>query len=204
MANHIWTVLCEKSLVDPRNQVMSLIDLTESLSQEGLGQRLEEALRLGKKGTLVDVELQLVSWWYRSDLGEATLQVRFVLRNPVEKEVFTQPATMVWKKDATTLKITVNIDRFPVTMLGLHWFVVEQYASTRRKPRWVTVTRLPVSFDDAKQDVASSAPVPPSGPIPAAPPESSSQPEPSRPRASREPRRPGSSSRRDPRGGARR
>lgn len=31
MAEHLWTVLCNKTLVDPDSKVISLIDVAESL-----------------------------------------------------------------------------------------------------------------------------------------------------------------------------
>jgi hypothetical protein len=162
MAEHIWTVLCERHLVDPANKVISLLDVMESISEDGLEQRLEYALSLGKKGVLINVPSQLVSWWFRSDPKEEALQIRFVLQNPAGISVLEQVATITWGEHASVpARIYLSLGQFPVTMFGLHWFIVEQLKTTKSgKARWVAVTKIPLSVE--KVIGASSVPEPPS------------------------------------------
>jgi hypothetical protein len=145
VADHIWTVLCNKMLVDPESQVISLVDVTESLEVEGLEQQIEEALHSGKKGALVNAVTRLVSWWFRSDTNEETLQARVVLLSPSGESLMVQPVNAPWGQDKLFLRITINLNKLPVSMPGLFWFVVEQQKKSKsQKPRWVALTRVPL------------------------------------------------------------
>lgn len=147
MADHIWTVLCTRHLVDPDSKVISLMDVSETLASEGLEQRIEEALRLGKKGALVKTPLQLVSWWWRSPPDEESLQVRFLLLAPGGEQVVEQIVSLPWGEapPATPVRrLFLNFDNLPATKLGLHWFVVEQNTSTSESPAWAPATKIPL------------------------------------------------------------
>lgn len=149
MAEHIWTVLCERHLVDPDTEIISLIDLAESFSTENLDRQIEEAKQQGKKGALVNARAQLVSWWYRSDPKEAALQARFVLVDPTGEGFFSQSVNVPWEEGAAFRRIFVNLTRIPVQNTGLHWFVVEQQQTIEDQVHWVVVTRIPVQIDTA-------------------------------------------------------
>jgi hypothetical protein len=150
MAEHIWTVLCSRHLIDPEEHASGLMDVMESIAVEGLAQRIDEALKLKKKGTFVDVPMVLVSWWFRSDLKEETLRARFTLTDPTGTSLFNQPAELKWADNATFSRLFVKINQLPATMLGLYWFVVEQLSSEEEgEPRWVPMTRVPLGIDTA-------------------------------------------------------
>jgi hypothetical protein len=174
MAEHIWTVACEKHLVDPASKIITLVGIAESFSQEDLEQRLEKALRLGKRGVLANHPLQLVSWWFRTDLAEEGLEVRFTLRNPAGETAFTNTAKVSWSEQVNVpARIFLDLDKFPVTMFGLHWFTVEYKKPTKNKAfRWVTVTKIPIGVEKFN---ATTEPEQPSEPTPSVPPASSSQ-----------------------------
>ena len=153
MAEHIWTVLCEKHVLDPDSKVVSLIEVVENITEEGLDQRIKEALSLGKKGALINTPMQLVSWWWRSNSNEETLQARVLLLNPKGENIFTQEVSAEWGEGTetpATLRVFFRLDGLPVSMLGLHWFVVEQRdLSNSEAPHWVTVAKLPLGVESA-------------------------------------------------------
>jgi hypothetical protein len=149
MAEHIWTVLCERHLIDPDSKIISLIDVGESLNIVGLQKQIEDAVRLGKKGTFVNVPAELVSWWYRSDTSEEVLHARFVLRSPAGKVLMEQPVAAPWGEDKIFTRVYLTLNKFPVSGQGLHWLAVEQEIARNKKPRWVQVTRLPLFITEA-------------------------------------------------------
>jgi hypothetical protein len=149
MAEHIWTVLCERHLTDPETEIISLIDVAENFTIENLEQQLEEAKRQGKKGALVNARAQLVSWWYHSEPEEAALQARFVLTGPTGEAIFTQPVNAPWEEGNVFRRIFVNLKRIPVRTTGLHWFVVEQQRTTEDHLHWVIVAKIPLQIDAA-------------------------------------------------------
>lgn len=145
MAEHLWTVLCGKTLEDPDSNVLSLIDVVENLTVEGLEEKIAEGLRQGKKGAFVNAPMKLASWWFRSDATEEALRARFVFLNPAGEPLNVQTVEMPWAgAEATTIRLFVKIERFPANMLGLYWFAVEQLlASESEEERWVRVARVP-------------------------------------------------------------
>lgn len=147
MAEHIWTVLCDKHLVDPKLETISLIDVVESITVPELGRLLEEASSIGKKGTLVQTPMLLVSWWFRSDPGEPTFQVRFSLVSPAGEHLFTQAVGLSWTEGQNHQRIFVNLTGLPVQQPGRSWFVVEQQVKTKGdKLRWTVVARIPLEI----------------------------------------------------------
>jgi hypothetical protein len=117
--------------------------------------------------------MQIVSWWYRTDPKDVELQLRLVLLNPAGVQVFEQLAGIRWPADVSVpARIFVNLEKFPLTMFGLHWFTVEHQKPTKNKtPRWVMVTKIPLSIDRIIS--ATIGPEPLSGPTLSAPPVSS-------------------------------
>ena len=73
MARHLWSVLCDQSVVDKDDNQVSLISVTERLTFHQTPEeyeQLDEALQEAQgqdKGVLVPVNLHLVSMWIRSD-----------------------------------------------------------------------------------------------------------------------------------------
>ena len=119
---------------------MTLLEIVESITSEGLEQRIAEALAAGKKGAFIQTQMQLISWWLWSD--SERLQVRFVLVNPAGERIVSQPTESEVSDKVFSLRMLVKIDRFPVTALGLHWYFVEYQVSGE----WVTVTKIPFSI----------------------------------------------------------
>ena len=215
MAEHVWSVLCAKPLIEPGSNMISLFEVAEKLnlhaaSHEVVEQELERVRRQGLRGIFAPVHLNFVSWWVRSDYSvPETSSARVTVRSPAG-EILLDEITSVDLESLTGQRHLMEIDQFRVPMLGLYWFVVEKPKTKGKKTQWERVARIPFEVavrPTERPPTVSTAQAQPSEPTPAAPPESSSPPEPSRPsrrRASPKRQRPGSSPRRGPRAGARR
>jgi hypothetical protein len=147
MAEHTWTVLCGKRLVDPETDVMSLIDITESLTVPGLADKIKNALEEGKRGVLVEIPMQIVSFWFRSNKEEAPLQARFVLYDPAGERLLEQPVEMQWGQETSAIRLFVNLPKFPATSLGFYRIVVENLRASEDEPHWSTVATVPFFLD---------------------------------------------------------
>ncbi|MFB6212469.1 MAG: hypothetical protein ABEI53_01470, partial [Candidatus Magasanikbacteria bacterium] len=64
--NHIWSVLCNKTLVDQDTNNISLIDVVEKIDLAGPLEEIEEVTE-GNKKAEIGVDFQLVSFWFRAD-----------------------------------------------------------------------------------------------------------------------------------------
>lgn len=150
MAEHLWTVLCGKMLVDSDTGVISLVDVIENLTVEGLEQKIKEGIDQGKKGAFVNEPMKLVSWWFRTDVREEVLQARVIFLNPAGEALMEQSFGMPWEKEqpSASIRAIVNLDRFPANMLGLYWFSIEQLETSETgEARWLPAARVPLSVD---------------------------------------------------------
>jgi hypothetical protein len=153
MAEHIWTVLCNKTLLDRTSNVLSMMDVAESVAVVGLEQLIKEALDSGKKWATINTVMQAVSWWFRSDMGEKVLQARFVLLGPDKESHLAHPIIAEWGEDKIFSRIFLDFSQLPVSMPGLHWLIVEQQKTSKgKKPKWDVMTRLPLYISEFKVD----------------------------------------------------
>lgn len=149
MAEHLWTILCEKTLIDPDSGIITLVDVAEQFNityeDEAIEEKLATAKSLGQKGVYVPVHLQLISAWWRTET-EHSSTVRFSLVNPNAERVYEQDATIDWNVGIYLQRFTLRIDKLPISMLGLHWFVIEQRKEGKGKKasRWTVEGRVPL------------------------------------------------------------
>jgi hypothetical protein len=176
MARHVWTVLCERSLTDPDGGAISLLGVIEKITVHEQPDQVERQIRQAQEedrlGVVFPMRMQLITWWVRSDYSKpetTTTRVSFV--NPSGRMLLEQEVS-IDLLDNTGRRMTLRFDVFPLTMFGLHWFVVEQ----KRRPakpkesRWAVMAKFPVEVELASSALnASTGPEPPSGPTPDAP-----------------------------------
>ena len=150
MAEHIWSLLCERQLIDPESGVISLMDVRESVTVDGLEKMLEDAAKQGKKGVLVDASTLLVSWWRRSSREEEVFHVRYSFMSPDDKRVNERTADFSWQADNWLARIFLKYDKLPCSMPGLYWLHVEQRQEKEGgEPSWDLVTRIPLNIGPA-------------------------------------------------------
>ena len=200
MAEHVWSVLCYSKSIDKETNVISLLHVIEKIELEE--EELEAAL--AEKGPVVfPIQMELVSWWVRSDYAQPEMTTTFRLATvmPSGEEVY-QPFSNINLEKRTGWRHIIRFSNFPFRGLGLYWLVLEKMVS-QEPDAWQRVARIPVELVAAKSldvvteiKLGATSPELPSGPTPAAPPGSSSPPGPSHPsrrRASRAQRPRGSS-----------
>lgn len=128
MVEHVWTVLCEKVLEDPDTRVISLVDILERLiidPEGGMEQQIEKAREAGKKGVFVNVQMQVVSWWIRSDHEKEEIShARIAFVSPLGERVMVQDVQIHWEKEISGQRIFVKLDKLPIARLGLYWFKI--------------------------------------------------------------------------------
>ncbi len=145
MAEHIWTVLCQKTLTDSKTGIISLIDVVEKFVLDpGSKQAIANAKLDGKDGIVFSTQMQLVSSWVRSDLTKAesaTVRVSFTNQEGKVKFSRESPLPMV---DGQAQRLTVNIDHIAISGPGRHWFGVELKLNSNK---WQFAARVPVEIE---------------------------------------------------------
>lgn len=143
MADHVWSVLCQRSIVDEEDGLVSLIDVVERIEvpAEPHGED-----RHASRST-VNHPMQLVTWWIRSDPGEPeTALMKVSLLDPAGKQ-------LDFRQDLGKTEVEIDLEANPgyrvrTTLPGIPWFGAGTYhlIVEGREPEgaWRTVARLPL------------------------------------------------------------
>lgn len=152
MAEHAWTVLCQKTMADTDTKLLSLVDLFDKLiinptpEIPDIAAKLEEVREAGGLGLTVPTELRIVTQWYRSDLSlPESAKCRLLLVDPSGARIFDQEVS-IELTEKPLQRITVRSHQIGVTQLGLYWLVVEKPGKGKRTT-WTEVTRLPLYIE---------------------------------------------------------
>jgi hypothetical protein len=185
MAEHGWTVLCEKTLEDSDTKLLTLGDvydrliINHSAELPDVEALLEKAHKAGKKGISLPAKIRLVSQWFRSDMGRPEQGLcRILFVDPLGNTVLENEVPLdLLENDG--YRITIKADEIRITALGTYYFTVEKGVDDGGVTRWVEQTRLPLNVVAGPkwENVAISPTLhePPSEPTPAAPRKSSSR-----------------------------
>ena len=152
MADHIWSVLCDKTIIDQRTNKISLIDVMDRVTFLDPDGKLRQAT--AKDRAIAGVTFNLVSLWRQSEPNTPEeIEVRLALVGPDGKWI--NPPSAIHKLELKKIHIraTNEIPAIPLRGPGYYTFLV-QHLPTERK-RWRTVARLPfeVRFVASKDEM---------------------------------------------------
>lgn len=194
MAEHAWTVLCSKIIVDADSGHVTAMEAADRLivndTPEGYAKALEKSVELGKE-LILPVEYSYFSQWFRTDrdVPEPPIELRVSVTSPAgEKKVrSTQIADF---REYPAVRLLLRFDRLILRGFGIYHFELEK----KEGDDWISVSRYPlhVLFRDLVATASTNEPSQPSAPTPPAASLSDSRPAPSRPsrrRASPKPQR---------------
>jgi hypothetical protein len=197
---HIWSVLCGRVIIEAGTNKMNLMDLPESVIINHA--QFTAASEKSNEKPVLQVGFTIVSvLWIESD-DDPGVEIRLVIGGPRkgDRRLSVNALTIPPQKNKknTNLRVTGGLQR--ITYRGYGVYEIGILARVPGKEKWQTIASIPLLIRAATSEELASlfpiAPELPSEPTPAAPPGSSSPPghsRPSRPRASRAPRRRGSS-----------
>lgn len=118
MARAIWSVLCERALIDARTRGLTLVDVTEEVAVEG-------PFPAGDPVPL-RAPLELVSFWSRSSAGQPERGLtRFFVLAPTGETLVTAKEMVVDLTDEPRAQTIAVIDGFPIRGAGVYSFIVE-------------------------------------------------------------------------------
>jgi hypothetical protein len=129
MAEHVWTVLCQKTLLDPQTDVISIVDVLEKITLTGLvavEEELAKAHGKGRKGLVFPVLMQLVTWWVRSDYTKPEkLDIRIAILDPSGERLLVQEVP-IDLTESSARRMTLRFQEFQMTQEGVYWFAIEK------------------------------------------------------------------------------
>lgn len=162
MADHVWTVLCQKTVTDADTGLFGMMDVFDKLILNPTSEtpdveaKLDEAHNSGKKGATFPARLRIVTQWIRSDASKPEdFSFRIALVDPLGERLFEQTVPLELSTSIAQ-RITIRSEQISITILGFYWFIVERPRETKGKTRWTEVTKVPLQVVVA--DKIESAP----------------------------------------------
>lgn len=154
MAEHVWSVLCDRSVIDKSTNQVSLLNVIESLNlfvdREQLSKIRQGEASSGEAPSFRH-RMHFVTWWVRSDIeAPETVPIRVVVISPRGDRGGTAEGTVDLSKNSS-YRIQMAIDALKFLGEGRYWFVVEEQLPSEE---WREVARVPlrVSLSEAKDD----------------------------------------------------
>jgi hypothetical protein len=130
MIDHVWSILCLRSIVDARTNNVSLIDVLEVLSV---------AQPINSPG-LIPQTMEFVSVWERADYSVPDRgRARLTVLDPQGKLIGESLTYDIDLTDKPKLRNITTFEGFPVTSTGRYGIVVEIYQEENQQ--WHTVSR---------------------------------------------------------------
>jgi len=140
MAEHIWSVLALKTIVDKDTNTLSLMDVLETITVSGEGPAKY------KKGEKVNIYLAsvLTTFWTRSDKKKPeSSEYRVSIYDPDKKKI---GSNMIKLDLSKTLRVRsqLGFKVFPMRGFGSYEYKVEMKVKKGKKETWKKVALLPV------------------------------------------------------------
>ena len=136
MASHVWTVLCRKASIDRESNVVSLLEVIESIQIT--------APTASNPPLAVPIQLEIVTLWARSDPGRPErASARFSLHFPDGTQVEgsrSEVNLMDWQR----LRTVIQMQGFPVKGPGIHHIVIQSRQDDGSA--WTEVAKIPIEI----------------------------------------------------------
>ncbi|MGC1953832.1 MAG: hypothetical protein WA970_14945 [Gammaproteobacteria bacterium] len=154
MAEHIWTVLCARSLVDADTNNVSLIDVIEQLTLTGDPPDIPPD---GKPIILAGIQLTVVSLWTRTDPAQPDrVTFRVIVITPDGKRIIPKEEHELDLESHRRVRVFVRLNSFPYRGPGdYEWLIEERQQTKSGKPKWTKVARIPLEIRFAKPEQGS-------------------------------------------------
>jgi len=138
MITHVWSVLCERSILDSKTNNLILLVLEQV---KAIGR-----IPPGHKGkSILPLKAQLVSLWVRDPtIDDSSFEYRMRINAPKGGTVGRAVGTTKFGKN-TRLRTTVEIEGIPIIEegKGIFTFVVDY----KHKGKWKNVANIPLDLE---------------------------------------------------------
>lgn len=133
---HIWSVVCQKALVDRETNLLSMIDVFEQLTLPLDGSTPFN----GKDAVNVAFNYEVVTFWRRIE-GDKPIQGDILIKilSPNNKELANFPVKFEFPANVKNFRAKIRINVLPVIDAGKYKFVVMQ----KEKNDYETVAEIP-------------------------------------------------------------
>lgn len=144
MAEHVWTFLCRRALIDRDTLLASAFDLVQAITVSE-----EDATQDPDIGYIIEFPMQLFSWWVRSEWSvpeSTTARLRILLPTGEHFPIRTltgEESFFVPLMQSTGVRPKIQLPGVPWAGLGVYWFLLEEQVDEKE---WRTAARIPVEL----------------------------------------------------------
>lgn len=148
MIKHIWSVLCQRSVVDRDSNTISMFDMLEELSV-GIKTNAPEGTNNRPEGIInVPIQYDIVSFWTKEDENsDSSLQIEFIDPNGKSLQTFNH---MLEFKEHKRLRSRIHVVGISITTVGIYTFHVK--IKEKDKENFRTIAQLPLDVKIVKED----------------------------------------------------
>jgi hypothetical protein len=147
MIKHIWSVLCQRSVVDQQSNNISLIDVFEQLQVDIPPKGISKTVSL--KDMNIPIQYELVNLWSKTKEGiEEKENIRIVLYDPNGNEIKRIDKEFIIPKDKKRMREINKIQGITLRGSGVYNFVVsikqqdnKTYKQAAKLPLEVKITK---------------------------------------------------------------
>ncbi|PIS23038.1 hypothetical protein COT49_02235 [candidate division WWE3 bacterium CG08_land_8_20_14_0_20_40_13] len=151
MIKHIWSVLCQRSVVDSQSNNVSLIDVFEQL-QVGISP-FDSSDTSVSEGISIPVQYELVNFWSKTnEVVEEKGSIRIVLLDPKGKEIKRMDKDLIIPQTNRRMREINKIQGISLKGNGIYNFVVS--IKQEDSDLYITVAEIPLEVkigEDTKQ-----------------------------------------------------
>lgn len=125
MIKHIWSVLCQRSIIDPQSNNISIIDVFEALEVDiNPVSNVKEGRDNAEFN--IPIQYQVVTLWDITKNKKPTVDIRITLINPDSKEkILVTTNNLKFPLDKKRMRSINQIQGLPVNKSGDYHFIVE-------------------------------------------------------------------------------
>lgn len=144
MAKHIWSVLCQRSVIDQQSNNISLIDVFESLTINiNIPSTKKDIAKI--KDINLPVNYEIVSLWLReNEKKQEELLTRVDFETPSGIQKVLVEKELILPLDKQRMRDIIRIQGIVVNETGLYKFIVK--SKDKDKSAFKTIAELPLEI----------------------------------------------------------
>jgi hypothetical protein len=158
MAEHVWSVLCRKAVIDRDGGQISLHEVIETIVLEPETKESQEELEELRGPIRLPQDMYIVSWWVRSDYDvPEEVKLRLVIEKPdgskgimlgqyvrpgqplAEGEIAEMPLDL---RNSKSFRRLIRVRAFPWAGVGVYHFIIEGRVADGD---WRLAARIPLN-----------------------------------------------------------
>jgi hypothetical protein len=150
--NHVWSLLCEKTSIDQKSNILSIFNLIEEITLSDLhrGDKKVEAKDLKETSPFVlPKEMQYISMWRRGTLagqGQIEQEMKIEWVSPLGKTLAMSQTPITLESGKRNLRFIFSFDKLALTVLGTYVLRLSTKEKGEGSPRVITETPVDIKL----------------------------------------------------------